>query len=65
MVQVGELQGGLDEEDGGVVADQVPVALLGVELHGETPDVPFGIGGSPFARHRGEADEHLGLLADL
>ena len=26
-----------DEEDGGVVADEVPVALLGVELHGETP----------------------------
>jgi hypothetical protein len=53
MVQVGELQGVPQEEDGGVVADQVPVALLGVELHGETPDVPFGIGGSPFARHRG------------
>ncbi len=42
--QVRELHTVLDEEDGDVVADQVKVAFLGVELHGEAADVPDGIG---------------------
>ncbi len=29
-----------DEEDGRVVADEVPVALFGVELHRETTWIP-------------------------
>lgn len=32
-----------DEKDGRVVADQVPVALLRVELHGETSRVARGV----------------------
>lgn len=42
--KVGELDGILDEEHWDVVADDIPVALLGVELHGETADVPNGVG---------------------
>jgi len=47
--EVGELVGVADEEDGGVVADEVPVALVGVELHGEATDIAFGVGGAFFA----------------
>ena len=35
MDEVGEFNGVLDEENRNVVADQVPVALLGVKLDGE------------------------------
>ena len=42
--QVGELDGVLDEEHGDVVADEVPVALLRVQLDGEPPDVPGHVG---------------------
>ena len=37
--QVGELDGVLDEEDRDIVADQIPIALLGIEFDGETADV--------------------------
>ena len=47
-----------------VVAHQVPVAFLGVELQGEAAYVAFGIRCTTFAGHGGEAGEHLGLLAD-
>ena len=57
--EVGEFQGIADEEHRGVVAHQIPVALLGVELEGEAAHVAFGVGG-PFAGHGGEAQEHLG-----
>ena len=38
--EVGEHQGVADEEDGGVVANNVPVALLCVELHCKPARVP-------------------------
>ncbi len=63
--EVGELERVTDEEDGGVVAGQVVVAVLGVELQGEAPGVPDGIGRSASPGHRGEAQEGLGLLAHL
>ena len=44
MVQVGEFQRVAQEEHGGVVAHEIPVARVGVELHGETADVALGIG---------------------
>ncbi len=46
--EVGEFDGVLDEEDGDVVADQVPVAVLGVELDGEAADVAGEISGAAF-----------------
>ena len=54
---VGELDAVLDEEDRHVVADQVPGALVGVELRGEAAGVAHGVGRAAAAQHRGEADE--------
>ncbi len=65
LVEVGELARVAQEEHRRVVADQVPIAFFGVELQGEAADVTLGVGGATLAGHRGEAGEHLGLLADL
>lgn len=62
--KVGEFQRVANEEHRGVVAHQIPVALLGVELEGEAAHVPLGVGGPLLAGHGGEAQEHRGLLAD-
>ena len=63
--QVGELDRVLDEEHRDVVADQIPVAFLGVELHREAADVARRVDRARAARHGREADEHLGLFAHL
>ena len=63
--QVRELHRVLDEEDRDVVADQVPVAFVGVELHREAADVARGVGRAALAEHRREADEDRRLLAGL
>ena len=62
MDQVRELNGILDEEDRDVVAHQIPVSFLGVELGGKTSDVSGQVGGPFVARHRREADEDGGAL---
>ena len=59
---VRELDRVLDEEHRDVVADEVPVALLGVELHGEAADVAGEVGRALVAGDGGEADEGLGPL---
>ena len=61
MVEVGELQRVAEEEDRRVVADDVPVALLGVELHREATDVALGVGRATLTGDGREAGEHLGL----
>ena len=61
--QVGELDRVLDEEDRDVVADEVPVALLGVELHGEAAHVAGEVGRALAAGDGREADEDGRLLA--
>ncbi len=43
MVQVGELQGIAEEENGRVVAYQVPVSRLGIELDGKAADIALGV----------------------
>ena len=65
VVEVGELEGIAQEEDRRVVAHQVPVALVGVELDREAPDVALGVGGAALAGDRGETHEEIGLLSDL
>src|SRR5690606_33711572 len=65
VVQVREFQRIAEEEDRGVVAHQVPVTLLGVELQGCTTDVTLGIGRATFTGDGGEAGEHRGLLPDF
>ena len=63
--EVTELQGIANKEDRGIVPHHVPVALFGVELHGETARIAFGIAGTLLAANRREPDEHVGFLADF
>ena len=60
---VGELDGVLDEEDRDVVADEVPVALLRVELDGEAADVASEVERALVPGHGREPDEHRRVLA--
>lgn len=63
--EVRELDAVADEEDRGVVAHEVVVALGGVELHGEAAGIAPGVRGAVLARDGGEPDQHLGLGAGL
>ncbi len=63
--EVGELHRITQEEDGGVVADQVEVALGGVELQREAADVTPGVGGAELTGDGREAVQHAGLDARL
>jgi hypothetical protein len=65
MHQVGELHRVLDEEDRDVVAHQVPVAFVGVELDGKAAHIARRIGRAAFAGDGGEAGEHRRDLARL
>ncbi len=60
----GELQRVLDEEHRGVVADEVVVALFGVELQGEAARVSDGVRTPEVVGDGREAQEDLGALAD-
>ena len=55
----------VDEEDGRVVADQIPVALVGVDFDGEAARVSYGIGRATLAADGGETDGQRRLLAHL
>jgi hypothetical protein len=65
VVEIGEPQRVAEEKHRRVVADDVPVAFLSIELQREAADVALGVGGAAFAGYRREAGEHRGLLADL
>ena len=58
MDEVGELHRVLDEEHRDVVAHQVPVAFVGVELDREAAHVARGVDRAALAGHGGEAHEH-------
>jgi len=62
--QVGKLDRVLDEEHRDVVADDVPVSLLRVELHSEAADVSRKIGRALVAGHRRDAHERRCAFAD-
>ena len=63
--QVRKLHRILDEEHRDVVADEIPVALVGVELHGESADIARGVRRATLPRHGREAHENRGALARL
>ncbi len=63
--EIGELDRVLDEEHRDVVADQVPVALPGIELDREPAHVAGQVGRSRVASHGREADERRGAQASL
>jgi len=63
MHHVGKLDGVLDEEDRDVVADEVPVAFLRIELDGKAANVAREVEGALVAGDGGKADESRRLLA--
>src|ERR1035437_2291538 len=65
MDEVGEFDGILDEENRDVVADQVPVAFLGVKLDGKSSYVTRGIHRTRAACDGRDASEHGRLLTHL
>lgn len=62
--EVRKLQSVADEEDGRVVAHHVPIALLRVELEGESTGIPRRIGKPRLPCHGGESGEHRRPLPD-
>ena len=65
MVQVRKLKRIPDKEHRRVITNEVPVALLRVELHGKSADIALRIGSTALPSHGGKTDEQLGLLPDL
>ena len=65
MHEVGELHGVLDEEHRDVVAHQIPVAFVGVELHGKAAHIACRVLGATLAGHGGKANKHRRHLAGL
>ena len=65
MDKVGKLHRILDEEDRNVVADDVEVAFVGVELGGEPSHVTGRVDGSTLASNSREANKNWRLLARL
>src|SRR5450756_391785 len=65
MDEVGEFNGILDEENRDVVADQVPVAFLGVKLDGKSTYVTRGVDRTRAACDGRYAGKHGGLLTYL
>src|SRR5450756_2956524 len=65
MDEVLELRGVTHEEHRSVVADQIEVALVGVELQREPSGVANRVRITLFPGHNGEAGEHRGALTDL
>src|SRR5205823_10183101 len=65
MIEIGEAVRVAEEEHRRVVADDVPVAVLGVELQRSAAYVALRIRGAALAGNRREAGEHWRLLADL
>ena len=61
----GNFSGSRRKKTGRVVAYQVPVARVGVEFHGEAPDVALGIGGAALSGYGREADQTVGLFTHL
>ena len=65
MDDVRELDPVLDEEDRHVVADEVEVALVRIELHRESANVAHRVGGTTRARDRREPNEDRCLAIPL
>ena len=63
--EVGEHQGVADEEDGGVVAHQVPVALLSVELDGEASGITCSVGRTGLTPYGTKPNSNWGLFSNL
>jgi len=65
VVKIGKPQRVAKKEHRRVIADDVPVALLSIELQRVAADVALGVRGAAFVCDGGEAGKHRGLFADL
>src|SRR5690349_16490171 len=65
MNQIGKFHRVLNEKNGNVVADQIKIALIGIELDRKTSRIAHGVGGSAFAKDDREAHENRRALARL
>lgn len=54
-----------NKEDGGVVANQIPVTFFCVELDSKTTRVPDGISRAAFTSNSREADSNRGFLPNI
>ena len=63
--QIRELHRILDEEHRDVVADEIPVAFVRIELDGEAAHIARRVGGAAFAGDRREAHEYRRAFAGL
>ena len=63
--QVGKLDGILNKEHRDIVADEIPIALIGIELDRKAPHVARRVDRARTACHRRETREHRGPLALL
>jgi hypothetical protein len=61
MNDVRELHRILNEEDGNVVSNDIPVTFIGIEFHSEASNVANGIRGPTAAEHSGKAQEDWGF----
>ena len=51
MNNIGEFHGVLNEKDGNVVSDNIPVTLLGVELHSKSTNIAHRISRTTASKH--------------
>src|SRR5947209_7213215 len=64
VVEIWKPQRITEEKHRRVVADNIPIALLSVELHGKAADVALGIGSAALTCDCGKPGKHRDLLAD-
>ena len=62
---IGELESILNEEDWNVVADNVPVTLVGVKLHGKATNISDGIRTASASQDGREAEEDGGCARSV
>src|SRR5687768_12373966 len=65
MNQIREFHRVLNEENWNVVAYQIPIPLVGIELDGKTSHIAHRIGRAPFANDGRKADEDRCALTRL
>jgi hypothetical protein len=65
VVEIGKTQRVAEEEHRRIVADDVPVAFLGIQLERGSADIPLGVGGTTLAGNGREAGKHRRLFADF
>jgi len=65
MNEAGEEDWVTDEENGRIVADQIPIALLRVIFHGKSPWVANSVGTARFAGHSGKSPKTWSPFANL